>query len=318
VTQRTVAVLGDVNIDLILDIPAYPPEGGEGIATAQMQLLGGSATNTARALAWLGRPVRMIGRVGQDAAGDRALADLAAAGVETRWIGRDPSEPTQTNVVIVTPGGERTMFAYRGANARLSAADVTAEALDGADLLHLSGYAFLAEAQRGAALRALDLAQAAGVPVTLDIPAGVTAEIAPHLVPVLARLDTVFLTAADLGPLCGAWATAADLIARGTVRVVVKSGAGGATLHDASGLAAHAPALEVVAIDTTGAGDALAAGQIHARLSGLDAAGCCIAGNAMGALAVTMPGAALPERAALDPRQAPVAALTRLGLLSAG
>lgn len=292
-TAAPVALLGDITIDLTLAVPAYPEEGGEGIATSQREYVGGSASNTARALAWLGRPARLIARVGADPAGARALADLAQAGVETRWISRDPQEITQTNVVIVTPGGERTMFAYRGANAMLSANDVPPEAVAGAAYLHLSGYAFLSDRQRGAAVRALDLAAAHGVPVTLDIPAGVTKQIATHLSGHLQRFDTVFLGRDDLAALSTGVAPAPAMGAR---RIVVKCGAQGSEVRGSDGFIAHAPAIPVDPVDTTGAGDAFAAGFIHAASLGRSPADCCAAGNTLGALAVATHGPGLPER----------------------
>lgn len=297
-TAAPVAVLGDITIDLTLAIPAYPAEGGEGIATSQDEYFGGSASNTARALSWLGRSARLIGRVGADPAGERALADLAQAGVETRWISRDPAEVTQTNVVIVTPGGERTMFAYRGANAMLSADDMPPEAVAGAASLHLSGYAFLSDRQRGAALRALDFATSSGVPVTLDIPAGVTAQIAPHLARHLQRFDTIFLGRDDLTALSIGVPPAPAMGAR---RIVVKFGAQGSEVRGADGSVTHAPGIPVDPVDTTGAGDAFAAGFIHAACLGLSPSDCCAAGNILGALAVATHGPALPERGSTGP-----------------
>lgn len=109
------------------------------------------------------------------------MADLKTAGVKRDWISRDPLEPTQLNIVAVTPGGERTMFAYRGANARLVPQLVVATLFDGASLLHLSGYALLASPQLDAALSAIAMARSRNIPVTLDIPAGIVTQMAPIL-----------------------------------------------------------------------------------------------------------------------------------------
>ncbi|MBN8954371.1 MULTISPECIES: carbohydrate kinase family protein [unclassified Rhizobium] len=294
--MAVIALLGDINIDLVLDIPVYPGEGGEAIATGQMVAIGGSATNTAIALARAGHECRLIGRVGQDAWGRQALSELKNAGVSTRWIGEDPAEPTQLNIVAVSTMGERTMFAYRGANAQLSADMIDQTALADAALLHLSGYAFLQPKQAGAALRAIDIAERRGIPITLDIPGGVVAALAEKLRPLLPKLDTILLADSDLPQLLDRPGNAtldslvADLLERGVKRVAIK-GHGTDSLLRQANASDRAPWFSVEVVDTVGAGDAFAAGHIHGRISGLSGAYCCRLANAFGAVAVTRKGA---------------------------
>lgn len=285
-----VVLLGDINIDLLLTVPAYPGEGGEAIASQQLQLMGGSATNTAVSLARLGPEARLIGRVGSDASGDQALADLAAAGIRTDWVGRDPVEPTQLNIVIVGATGERTMFAYRGANARLAPEHIEPASFTGAGLLHLSGYALLQTPQRDAALRALELARAAEIPVTLDIPAGIVGDIAAMLPAWLAQVDTVLLGTDDLVAL--GLTDPRQLLAWGVRALVLKGGRDGCQYISAAGNIA-VPGFAATAVDTTGAGDALAAGFIAGRIAGLSPEASCLLGNLLGALAVGRNGAGL-------------------------
>lgn len=302
--MAVIVLLGDINIDLVLAIPAYPGEGGEAIATGQTAMIGGSATNTAIALAKAGHDCRLIGRVGIDSWGREALSELAATGISTRWIGRDDREPTQINVITVSPTGERTMFAYRGANARLSATDVDPAAFAGAALFHLSGYALLQPRQTEAALTAIDLAVDADIPVTLDIPGGVVAGIAAQVRALLPRIDTILLGSADLPGLLEQTEETdeenlvAMLLKSGVRRVAVKgSGEPASRLHEIE-KSASAPWFRVDVVDTIGAGDAFAAGHIHGRVTGLSAPDCCRLANAYGALAVTQKGAgtAMPGR----------------------
>lgn len=283
-------LLGDINVDLLLAIPAYPPEGGEAIANSQVQQLGGSATNTAIGLARMGMAARMIGRVGSDAVGDTALADMAGAGVDTNWISRDPAEPTQTNIVVVSASGERTMFAYRGANARLAPGQIEPDVLEGAGMVHLSGYSLLQSPQRDAAFKLASLAYTAGIPVSLDIPAGVAAEIAQQVRRFAPMLDTVLLGEADIDQM--GFATANNIVALGIRAVVVKRGAAGCLLVTAAA-ATSIPGLAVTVVDTTGAGDAMAAGIIAARLAGLAEDEACQLGATLGALTVGRVGAGL-------------------------
>ncbi|HEV7250059.1 MAG TPA: carbohydrate kinase family protein [Shinella sp.] len=296
--MAVVVLLGDINIDLVLDIPAYPDEGGEAIATRQTVAIGGSATNTAIALARSGHEARMIGRIGDDAWGREAFSDLSAAGVVTDWIGTDPSEPTQVNVVTVGTSGERTMFAYRGANARLAPETVADDAFEAASLFHLSGYALLQAPQSAAARRAIDLAAAQNIPVSLDIPGGVVATIATDVFTLLPKLDTIMLDSADLPRLLhrpqgsDLEPMVAALLAGGVRRIALK-GNGALSLLSHQGGTDSAPWFTVDVTDTTGAGDAFAAGHIHGRLAGLGGHDCCRLANAFGAVAVTRKGAGL-------------------------
>ncbi|MFT4131999.1 carbohydrate kinase family protein [Labrys sp. (in: a-proteobacteria)] len=290
-----VAILGDINVDLTLQIPAYPPEGGEGIAERQSHGLGGSGANTARILAGLGLPVHFIGKTGRDNWGDWCLAAMQREGVETRWVRRDEAEPTQLNVVVVSASGERTMFAYRGANAHLAAKEVDPAALAGTALLHLSGYALLQAPQREAALHALKLARAAGAAVSLDIPAGITGTIRALVLPLLPAIDILFLGEADARLLAGIGSDAVldqaaeRLVEAGTKQVVLKRGALGSLVHSRQPRVVS-PAAQVEAIDTTGAGDAFAAGYIFGIVNGLAPAGASALANAAGAIAATTIG----------------------------
>ncbi|WP_313529580.1 carbohydrate kinase family protein [Shinella sp.] len=302
--MAAIVLLGDINIDLVLAIPAYPGEGGEAIATAQTAMIGGSATNTAIALAKAGHDCRLIGRVGTDSWGREALSELAATGISTRWIGRDDREPTQINVITVSPAGERTMFAYRGANARLSVADVDPAAFAGAALFHLSGYALLQPRQAEAALTAIDLAVDADIPVTLDIPGGVVSGIAEQVKSLMPKIDTILLDGSDLPHLLAqpqdtAQKTLVAMLLEGGVKRVAIKGSGTASLLYQAGGMDSAPWFAVQVVDTIGAGDAFAAGHIHGRVTGLSGPDCCRLANAYGAIAVTGKGAG-PAMPALD------------------
>ncbi|TXI00225.1 MAG: carbohydrate kinase family protein [Rhizobium sp.] len=296
--MAVIVLLGDINIDLVLDIPGYPAEGGEAIATGQTVAIGGSATNTAIALARAGHECRLLGRVGQDAWGEQALSELQNAGIATRWIGRDAAEPTQLNVVTVSVNGERTMFAYRGANAQLSADAIDEAAFAGAALLHLSGYVLLEPRQAAAALHAIDIAVRKAIPVTLDIPSGVVDALADKVRSLLPKLDTILLADSDLACLLDRTESAdrdsliAALLRQGVKRVAIK-GRGPVSLLYRMDARDSAPWFSVAVVDTVGAGDAFAAGHIHGRILGLGGAECCRLANAYGAVAITRKGAGL-------------------------
>ncbi|MCT9929874.1 carbohydrate kinase family protein [Planotetraspora sp. A-T 1434] len=296
-----VALLGDINIDLLLDIPVYPGPGGDAVASGQQMLLGGSVTNTAVVAARLGDSARLAGRVGQDSLGRLALDALTEERVDLSSVSVDPAEPTQLNIVVVTPDGERTMFAYRGANARLAPDQVSAGFLAGAAALHLSGYVLLASPQREAAWAAVERARAAGVPVTLDVPVAGAEGAREETRRLLPLLDLLVVGEAEASALTGLddiHAATEALAGLGPGRVVVKRGALGSRMRHGDSYTEMA-ALPVKPVDTTGAGDAFAAGVVHALVHGLDDQAALVLANTLGGLATTCRGAgtALPRRA---------------------
>ncbi|MDQ0615638.1 ribokinase [Microbacterium sp. W4I4] len=288
-----VLLLGDLNIDLHLDIPAYPEPGGDGVASRQRMGFGGSAANTAVMLARLGVRAAMLACVGDDEWGAQAIHGLTAVGVDTRLVQRSSTEPTSLNVITVTPDGERTMFAYRGASAELKSADVPPD-LCGASHVHISGYALLADPQRAAAEAAAASAHRAGRTVSLDVPVDPVAAVPDVLRAFLANVDVVAIGTKEARQLTGEATdeqAAAAIAGYGPSTVALTSGASGSLLLTVDGFV-RAPVPEVRAIDTTGAGDSFSAGLIFGFLRGFEEPSWTAAmANACGAAAVGVPGA---------------------------
>jgi ribokinase len=285
----TVVVVGDLMADVVAWASA-PLEHASDTPAQVTTHPGGGGANVAARLAALGVPVVLVSRAGDDAAGRAAIAELRAAGVETR-VAVDPLRATGTCVVIVEPGGERTMLPDRGANAMLVPADLPVEELRAATHLHLSGYTLLDPGSRAAGLVALQHAREGGATMSVD-PASAA--------PLRAAGPEAFrrwTTGADwLLPnedeatvLTGARdaEAAAWSLARDGTEVVVTLGRRGALWSDGERVervpAAPAPA----EVDSTGAGDAFTAGWLAARLSGAEPrdaleAACALAARALG------------------------------------
>jgi ribokinase len=295
-----VAVFGDINIDVLMSIPAFPEPGGEALTERLSTGVGGSAANTAIVLAKLGLYVRMIGRVGQDSWGDLALKALGESGVDTALVQRDDGVATGMMFTPVTPDGERTMFGQRGANARMDAEGIAQGTLAGIRFLHLSGYALLEAPQREAAQRAVELAENANAEIGLDtawLPAFVVPEQIKALLPrlalcVLGREEAELLSGREEPS-----AAARELVNSGASAVGVKMGREGCLLADASGVTSLPP-FPARAVDTTGAGDSFSAGLIYGHLKGLSLPAAGVLANALGSLAAQAWGAgqALPGR----------------------
>jgi len=295
-----VVTLGDINLDIIAHISYYPPSGGDGLAQQASMHSGGSAANTAIALARLGVETGLIGRVGKDPMAEWALAELAEAGVELSAIQRDEEAMTGMMFIAVTPDGERTMFGYRGANARTSPALLDESYIASASLLHLSGYALLEEPQRDAALLALEMAHRAGLAVSLDLGLEATLKRTEEVRDLLPQIDLLLLTLAEAERLTGcrdAEEAAKRLLSCGAKAVALKLGERGCLISSEEGNL-PVPAFSVEVKDTTGAGDAFDAGLIFGRLKGLGWRESAVLANALGALAASVEGAggSLPGR----------------------
>lgn len=265
-----ILVLGDVMTDVVALAEASPVRGSD-VAARVSTRGGGSAANLASWLATTGRPVTMIARVGDDAAGEAAIVDLRDAGVTTR-IARDPESPTGTCVVIVDPDGERTMLPDPGANDRLAPGDVPVDLFIPGAHLHVSGYSLLRDGSRAAALLALSTAREVGMTVSVDMSsaAPLAAASAENFLAWVGPADIGFANLDEASVLTGeaVASRAAQALAGVFGLAVVKVGDRGALAADAAGGTWSAPASMVEAIDTTGAGDAFAAGFLAAWTAG--------------------------------------------------
>lgn len=298
-----VVVVGDLAVDVLV-APASPPRPGRDGPARITTSSGGSGANTAAWLAAQGVDVTLVARVGDDPAGRAALAELGEAGVRAA-VAVDAGAPTATVVVLLGPGGERTMLSDRGAAARLAPEDIPP--LDGADHLHLSGYVLLEPGSRAAAGRALAAARAVGASTSLDPQS--TGVLTAELLRGLGGVDLLLPNVDELAALVvsekptpaggrlsvesptGSPAPGSAVRLLDAVRaVVVTGGAAGATWVDRQGTWT-APARVVAAVDPTGAGDAFDAGLLAAWLRGADPPAALAAGCAAGAEAVSRRGA---------------------------
>ncbi len=293
-------VFGSINIDLVAQAPVLPCAGETALASAFRITPGGKGANQAVAVARLGVPVWLIGRVGRDGNGDLALASLTNAGVHIVDIARERATPTGVALITVARHGENLITVAPGANARVRRTDVQrcARRLAGAASLLLQ--LELPLAMVCAAARA---ARAVGVRVILD-PAP-----AQPLPAALYRLcDVITPNEHEAAALVGfpvttraaAWRAARLLRARGVPTVIITRGRHGAVCAHAAGIF-DTPAFTVRAVDTVAAGDAFNGGLAAALARGATVADAVRYASATAALSVTTHGAqeAMPTRLAV-------------------
>lgn len=304
-----VVALGDVNVDIIAHYSAFPEEGKDAFAYSTELHCGGSAANTAIALTCLATQTSLVARVGTDPWASIVLRSLTQAGVVLDGLQQDPSVMTGLMYIIVTPDGERTILGYRGANAHLDPTWVSKADISSAKLLHLSGYALLAEPQRSAALRTLETARRHGLTVSLDPGMSGSRAAVGELRKYLPLADILLPNLAEAQRLTGLARPeecAQALLDEGVQVVAMKLGREGCLLGSGDGFL-RVPGLITEIQDSTGAGDSFAAGLIAGFLNALDWPSAVLLGNAMGALAAASVGggaAGLEAHAALALLQA--------------
>jgi sugar/nucleoside kinase (ribokinase family) len=273
--------------DLVEDVVVWTA-GAPQFATDNPSLIhrarGGSAANVA-AFASALVPARFIGCVGEDPVADALTTDLAGHGVDVRVQRRGR---TGTIVVLVDSEGERTMYPDRAAAAELN--EVPADWLESAAVLHVPSYGFAAEPAGASVLRLIRHAGQAGIPVSLDASStGMIEEhgLARYLDLVESIRPAVFFANAREARLLD---VARPEFAK--TMTVVKNGAQSTIVTPPGGAPSAVPVPEVLpARDSTGAGDAFAAGFLAARVHGADPVEAARAGHELARGVLFSPGA---------------------------
>jgi sugar/nucleoside kinase (ribokinase family) len=239
-----VCALGDLLLDVIVRLDGPIASDTDTYGSTRVGA-GGQAANVCAWVAALGGRARFVGKRADDGPGRLVAEELAGRGVEL--VGPVAPSGTGTVVSLATPDGERAMLSDRGVAATFAPAELRPEWLAGCDLLHVPGYSLAVEPVAETALAAAALAPR----VSLDLSSTAAAaaaglerfrELATRLAP-----DVVFATEAEaelVGPVGGA-------------TLVLKRGARGCVVDGRS-----YPARPVDVLDTTGAGDAFAAGYL--------------------------------------------------------
>ena len=262
--------LGDIMLDVTAVVGAPINQGVETRATISTQG-GGAAANVASWLAVSGTPAHLIARVGDDAAGRTVLAELDQYGVaHSNTV--IANAKTGVVVVLVDALGERTMFPDSGANSGLGLADLPS--LAGFTAVYLSGYPLVNPNSRNGALDILRKVKQQGLPVVFDpSTVGVLLEVGLNLVREwLSLVDVVVLNEEEAHFLSGKQnpiEAAAELLSL-TPLVVIKRGGNGALAQARGSALVQIPAVATNVVDTTGAGDAFAAGFIQSWVIGKD------------------------------------------------
>lgn len=292
--EGTVAVLGSLNMDLVMLMMSLPSTGETVLGHSLVSMAGGKGANQATAAARLGACVRMAGRVGKDANGDELLLGLTADGVDVGGVVRDAKAATGTALIMVDKKGRNLIAVAPGANANVTKADVDhlLRRIRPSDVVVLQ-----LEIPVAAVVRAAKGAKSMGARVVLN-----AAPAHPRALEVLHYADLLVVNEREARHLVrpSRWhspAAAARRLHEVVPAVVVTRGDAGAVLCDEHGLSNISP-LRVKAVDSTAAGDAFVGAIARGLVGGLSTVDAVRLGAAAGASAVTRVGArsSLPTR----------------------
>ena len=268
-STAVICTLGDVLLDVVVRTTEPLAPGADSPVETRLAT-GGQAANVAAWVAELGSRARCVAKSGDDTAGALARSLLDARGVEL--VGPVVAGQTGVVVALVAADGERTMATDRGVSPELSAEELDPAWFEGCSRLHVSGYSLLAEPIAEAALAAARLARSRGAAISVDLSSwsSIRDYGAERFRANLDALgpDVVFANEPEWEMVGGAYALAET--------AVVKRGSRGVEVRTAEGVEEHVPPGSAV-VDTTGAGDALAAGFLVGGIElGLEAAARCV------------------------------------------
>ncbi len=293
-----IIVFGSIGLDIVQMVRQLPRPGETVLTGDYVMLPGGKGANQALAAARAGGDVSFAASIGDDDFGQRALSNLAQAGVDLSAVARR-SWPTACATISVDSAGENQIVVSSGANLVTTAAQLQA---DPGDLVLQQMEIPLSEICAG-----VELAQQQGARSVLNaapfqaIPAATLAKLNVLIVNEIEAqmlVDDLGLGKADLAKVC------ATVQARFAITVILTLGADGAIAF-APNQSLRAGVLPLQALDTVGAGDAFVGAFVAAMANNTSLADCLRWGSVAGGLACLKSGAqdGAPDRAAIEARQ---------------
>ena len=300
-TPPKIAVLGSINMDVVIRCEHLPQPGETIIATSSAEFPGGKGANQAVAAARLGGKVSMIGNVGNDAFAETLLKNLQQEDIDTTHIGHCRQCDSGLAVIAVEASSENSIMVVPGANAKLCPTDADAAA----DVIQSSQALLLQhEVPIETVIAAIRVAKNSDTRVILDP--------APALFPFPSELFEVDLLCPNqteartilgiqIDSIESAKSAAMQLMQSGPPNVVITLGEHGALVANREGVELI-PAFSIIPTDTTAAGDAFTAALAIAWCEDYGLREAARFASAAGALAATRAGAqpSLPSRQEVD------------------
>jgi sugar/nucleoside kinase (ribokinase family) len=292
VKSPKVVCLGVHLLDVLVRHPTAPKlEPGWQLLDDLRITAAGTAAGPAVDLAKLGARPLSMGVIGDDYEGGLMVDLMAGFGCDMSRLVRDPGAATHVSLLFIGPDGERDPIMIRPTTARtLTLADIDLEAVASADVLHVGGADQLGDFVDGDLVELIRHARANDTVVTVDVLAMCDEAMRDRLAPALSQAQFFFPNEGQVAEMTGTEDPAEGVRrlrdAVGIETVVGTLGGEGSLILGPAG-EAKVPALDVEVVDTTGCGDAYAAGFIVATANGWDAEAAGWLGAAASGLVAT-------------------------------
>lgn len=230
---------------------------------------GGSAGNTIAALAQLRNQTSFIGKVGNDIYGREFISEIEKTGCKFLSSGFDDGMSARS-MILVSPDGQRTMVTFLGCASNISEDDIKEEYFADAEIFYIEGYLWDAAPTISAIKKAIKLAKKSGTKIAFTISDSFC--VARHKQEFIELIqndvDILFANEAEAAALVDTSSNWQELnvawqkfIPQNVISVVTRSSDGCAVFYENKIVEVKTDAVK--AIDSTGAGDAFAAGFIH-------------------------------------------------------
>jgi ribokinase len=301
--QRPIVIVGSINTDLVAVTKRIPVVGETVIASDFQIHPGGKGANQAVAVARLGYPVRLIGRLGNDASGAELRTHLQKAGVDITGVSTSDGV-SGVAVVVVSERGDNSILVAPGANSKVTPEDLDAN-------ISILRTASMVLAQLEIPLETIEhlarICAQENVPLILDpapardLPPGIFKDIAwftPNQTEAVFYMGDKYSESSPPSPA----EMAKMFLSNGCRGVVLKMGSHGTYLASKDGIGSLVPAFPVTAIDTTAAGDAFNAGFATGLMLGKSPPDSAAFAAAVAAISVTRIGAqpSMPSMAEVE------------------
>ena len=282
-----ILAIGNINLDWICTLPHLPAP-DEKVNIEQLNVFpGGAASNFAVSLARLGSEVAIFGHVGNDVEGREALRALNEEHVNTHRVVREKDLATGFVIILIGEEGQSMKLRFRGANTRLDPKDITVDLLEDIDIAYASSVSCpIAEQLAATCLQV-------GTRAAIDVGEDLVNQSLDALRRVISKYSIVFMNGLVFERIFNEKPSIDNVQKELSEQLEVlnvtlgREGAITATKE----MVFATPAYQVEAVDTTGAGDAYAAGFIHFYHRNLPIKDVALRATACAALQIMQPGA---------------------------
>jgi sugar/nucleoside kinase (ribokinase family) len=286
-----VIIVGELNVDLILNqLESFPEMGKEKLADKMSLTLGSSSAIFASNLSSLGLKTSFIGKIGNDVFGRFCKDQLNIKGVDTSMLIQSNELETGATVIL-NYGEDRAMITHQGAMKYLGINEITKEMLSAGKHLHFSSY-FLQPGFKDSLDHLFKLAKDCGLTTSLDIQWDPTDQWNFDYQKILPYVDIFFPNESELLNLTGKDSIdkALEVIEQYGKCIVIKKGNRGSVLNYHNRRTKAKPFLNDKVVDAIGAGDSFNAGFIFKFMQGFPPEDCQVFGNLIGAISTTAEG----------------------------